>query len=527
MKHTLFSNSISSKLLQLVFLFSIPLLFVVQTIDYINFGVDDVFISMRVAENVAHGDGFVFNVGANVEGYSNPLWVAFLALGALQGFNSSHGQFSLLWFAKGMSFFFGIGVLVLLFFIAKNLEDDSDTKIPLRLLVVLVAVSCGPFVLWCCGGLESTLSAFFLTLSIFIFQNIRKQYSSGKRVFPLYHIFFSIILALAALTRPETILHAVSAIIFLFVLLRKKIRTKEMIFITLPFLLIFTSFMIWRYFTYHDLLPNTFYAKTGGGLKSYIMSTKYLFGGVCMIGGPLMLAIPFAFLGRISPLYKYCIVLVCVTFIFIIYSGGDWMAGYRFFIPVAPVFFLLIAVGIVQMITYLKINHIFESSGIIKIFLFILLLSYSAAFAGRILIRGQIQTMTPGFGEIIGHSTPWHVEIGNWIHSHSDKPIVVATGEAGVMGYLNMSMKLIDLLGLMDKHIAYERKHNISANENYVLDQKPDYILLYGYDAQSVILSNTRVGTDYYSAIACSRRFREEYHLEKNFISMSLFARNK
>jgi hypothetical protein len=46
--------------------------------------VDDAFISLRYAWNLAEGLGFVFNPGERVEGYSNPSWTllatAFLLL---------------------------------------------------------------------------------------------------------------------------------------------------------------------------------------------------------------------------------------------------------------------------------------------------------------------------------------------------------------------------------------------------------------------------------------------------------------
>src|SRR3972149_11082877 len=41
---------------------------------------DDAMISMRYAYNLAHGLGPVWNAGERVEGFTNPLWVGFMAL---------------------------------------------------------------------------------------------------------------------------------------------------------------------------------------------------------------------------------------------------------------------------------------------------------------------------------------------------------------------------------------------------------------------------------------------------------------
>ncbi len=41
---------------------------------------DDAMISMRYAYNLAHGNGLVWNPGERVEGITNPLWTAIMAL---------------------------------------------------------------------------------------------------------------------------------------------------------------------------------------------------------------------------------------------------------------------------------------------------------------------------------------------------------------------------------------------------------------------------------------------------------------
>src|SRR5689334_13930344 len=42
---------------------------------------DDQFVSMRYAENLARGMGLVWNAGGErVEGFTNPLWVAYMTL---------------------------------------------------------------------------------------------------------------------------------------------------------------------------------------------------------------------------------------------------------------------------------------------------------------------------------------------------------------------------------------------------------------------------------------------------------------
>jgi hypothetical protein len=44
---------------------------------------DDTYITFRYAENIAHGEGFVFNAGQHVLGTTTPLWTVILAVAAL------------------------------------------------------------------------------------------------------------------------------------------------------------------------------------------------------------------------------------------------------------------------------------------------------------------------------------------------------------------------------------------------------------------------------------------------------------
>ena len=47
--------------------------------EYFHNVCDDTLISLQYARNAALGEGFVFNPGERVEGYTNFLWVALLA----------------------------------------------------------------------------------------------------------------------------------------------------------------------------------------------------------------------------------------------------------------------------------------------------------------------------------------------------------------------------------------------------------------------------------------------------------------
>ena len=70
-----------------------------QMVLFRGFIPDDAFISFRVAEQLANGDGLVYNIGERVEGYSNLLWVLLLALFSRLGVD-------VIWAAKGLGVLF-------------------------------------------------------------------------------------------------------------------------------------------------------------------------------------------------------------------------------------------------------------------------------------------------------------------------------------------------------------------------------------------------------------------------------------
>lgn len=491
------------------------LLLGLQSFDYINFAVDDVFITLRVAQNAAEGHGLVYNVGEFVEGYSNFLWTLMITgLAAL--FNSAdRDPYFLMWLAKGLSYISGLATM---FFLYRFTLDRTRSRI-FALFSVLALIGTGPFVLWMMGGLEGTFYALLLTSAIYVLERYRQ--SEDTRLF----VIFGVILFLASITRPEVLMHSIAMMAIILISIEKQDRKYVVINAVIPYAVLMAGFFAWRWFTYNDILPNTFYAKTGGGMTSYVLGLKYLLAGLIFIAGPFLLAIPLTIGKKISTdiTIRTIIVLIASTGFFVSYSSGDWMAGFRFIMPLAP---LLIALGIesIHALTA-SLLDLRNTKQLASIAFCTLILLSGMIFAARQMIRGSVQTMPTGFSTITGHCVGWHEEIGNWFKENTDGKRTIATGEAGMIAYLNPEMRVIDLYGLLDKYIAHRKKNRQPMSADYLYDQKPDYILLYGTGAASTIVSYSHNSSDYPSVIATSPRFTQEYQLKKHFISLDLFER--
>ncbi|MGY1651084.1 hypothetical protein [Geodermatophilus sp. SYSU D01119] len=117
-----------------------------------GFLTDDAWISVRYAENLAAGDGFVWNPGGpRVEGFSNPLLVALEALASWAGWSAPAA-------ARVLGIAGGLACLVLVHLGGRAVVGESTAR------VATVLTACGaPFALWAVGGLETLLVAAAVT----------------------------------------------------------------------------------------------------------------------------------------------------------------------------------------------------------------------------------------------------------------------------------------------------------------------------------------------------------------------------
>jgi arabinofuranosyltransferase len=492
------------------------LLLVLQAVDYINFAVDDVFITLRVSQNAANGLGLVYNAGEYVEGYSNFLWTLLLA-GIAKVFNTSFDRpYDLMWIAKGLSFAAGLVTIFLLYRLAKQRMRSSF----FATLTLLALIATGPFVLWMCGGLEGTFYAMLLTASILMIERYRE---SGKTT---YFTYLAGLLFLASITRPEVLMHSLAMLAVIYFSVDRGDRKALLIKTIAPYAVLMACFFAWRWITYHDILPNTFYAKTTGGLKSYLLGLKYLLAGLMFIAGPFILAIPLTIARGVKSdiTVRVSLALVASTAFFVAYSSGDWMAGYRFIMPLAP---LLLLFGMEAIKSFAGKFDLSNRTSMVTLAIVTLVIASGMVFAARQMIRGTIQTMPTGYSVVTGHSTPWHEDIGNWFRDSTDGRGTIATGEAGMIAYLNPNMRVIDLYGLLDRYIAHTKKQKLPLDPNYLFDQKPDFILLYGHGAEATIVSESHNSSDYTEIIRSSPRFAAEYQFRKHFTALDLFERKK
>jgi hypothetical protein len=290
-------------------------------------------------------------------------------------------------------------------------------------------------------------------------------------------------------------------------------------------LVVMGMFIAWRYATYNDFLPNTFYAKSYGGAQRIVLGFKYLLAGLGYTTGPLAVFffLPFIVSKRLSREFSFLLLLISCSVLFVLYSGGDWMPGYRFFIPVFGLIALVCGMGVHLAVEAWRSSHTVGKLPAFVLIPALLVLCGIRMNEDRIFIRGMIPELETGIRTIRWTSLPEHEAAAEWLARHTAGRITVATGEAGFIGYKNMNMYLLDCNGLMDKAVARERLKNTLTPADYFLDQQPDFIILKGLSPADDRLN--RPASDYISAFLQSPRFQHDYNLCFQFQSTGIYKR--
>ncbi len=391
---------------------------------------DDAFISFRYAENLLAGHGLVYNPGELVEGITNLLWTLLLAgcmaLGAEPVVSSTL-----------------LGLLALAGLVLISARLGAPRALAGRLAAALVAMDAA-LALEAVQGLETVFYTLLVTAGILLGL---KESASGKS-----HLPSSALFGLAALTRPEgpllwAGLHAGLALetwrsAGRGAALRQLRRTALGAW---PLFLLLAGLLAWRWTTYGELVPNTWYAKSGGGIHALQRGLRYLWlHALCHpLLWLLVAARPFA--GPRSPASLTVAAVAGLHLLYVIHVGGDFKATFRFVAPVLPCLALLAAESALLLAGRAKPA---------------LRWALALALAG-LALHGYL----PLYQSNASVARDRHANLearkmaGDWLAAAFPAQTWMAIHSAGVIPYY-AGLPTIDMWGLSDKHIARVRNPN-------------------------------------------------------------------
>lgn len=151
---------------------------------------DDSFINYRYAEHLAEGHGLRFNLDEPpLEGYSNFLWLALLALGARLGIELEAA-------GMGLGVFFGaLNVILLWWLLRRRGHPGVHLVVPVGLLAV-----AAPLTLYAVSGMETALFACLLLALLIALDALQARPTIGRG------LGLAAAGVLLALARPEGVL---------------------------------------------------------------------------------------------------------------------------------------------------------------------------------------------------------------------------------------------------------------------------------------------------------------------------------
>jgi hypothetical protein len=286
------------------------------------------------------------------------------------------------------------------------------------------------------------------------------------------------------MTRPEG---PVFALVLGAFKIAKLVRARQMEYVakiivwSAGFVFIYGGYFLWRFLYYGQLFPNTYYAKTFGGYAQYERGLEYVRDFFVSFGFLFEFFSLVALFGLIFLLKnkKIQVLIACsVTYcMFIIYSGGDWMNGYRFFVQVYPLFAILFTAGIIEIWQRLKIYP--RHNSLIYGCAFSLLIISSLYYSNNH-IQKEIYWLKPWWNRLsLVNPHGSYYKVAKFFNENSKPGETVALGEAGIIPYYARDIHVIDILGLMDTHIAHlPGLLHYKGDAEYVLKKDPSYIVL-------------------------------------------------
>jgi hypothetical protein len=210
---------------------------------------DDSMISMTYARNLAQGFGPVWNPGgAPIEGYTNPLWVVFMA--AIHLLPIPETMTSLAVQISGALF-----VLASLFFLKKIVERVANGNNFMPLLALVMTAFYYPLTNWSLIGTEVSVLLLIVNVSVWM---ALKMMDEGRFSWQLY-----LIMGIGTLVRTDMAVTFLTVCGFLF-LVDGKNRWKHLAWGAGMLALFLGGQTLWRKAYYGEWLPMTYYLKMSG-----------------------------------------------------------------------------------------------------------------------------------------------------------------------------------------------------------------------------------------------------------------------
>jgi len=477
---------------------------------------EDAYITYRFSSSMAQGNGPVFIPGERVEGYSNFIWMAGIALADVLGFDMptasrvAGGIFNalslfLVWFIPWRY----LGIKGLQGFIA-----------PLLYMLFL------PFHFYATSGLETSLYTMLLLICLLIL------FWAQNRPWQLAVSGFSFLML--SLTRPEGIIFfAFFCCYWLWRCIAGEEKMRQYLPAFCLFCVCYGAFILWRLSYYGLPFPNTYYAK--GCLPLYIRASLGFFFIKGFFSHYLYLFICFFSFFRLVVTRKinHAIVTVCIFVVAgmmfsIGFSGFDWMPFFRYTVPIVPMLIILFQIVFTDMWDSFTSSRDKTRK---------IVLGVITSFVVFMAVEQFVQDVAfdlryKGINDFAYHNQKI---VGEWMKNELGSKPLVAVGDVGRLAFFSQAT-VLDIFGLTSRKFATLKKNYGSPDvdlqsleinfasykekeRKMLLEIAPDYVFVYNARLK---ISDTFYGS--VAGIADHQDFLDQYKYMSTFYIIPRFS---
>jgi hypothetical protein len=416
-----------------------------------SFPLDDSWIHLQFARNLAEGHGFAYNPGVPVAGSTAPLWTLLLASAfAFLGIDP-------VW-AKLMAMAAALSVAL----ISRQLVWRLTGARGLALTAGLITATAGPLVWGALSGMEVALAALLVTAAI-------ACHAGGRDVET------AILLALASLARPEAV------VVMLLVWMARPITVKRTVVFAGIAACCLGPWVVFNVITAGTPLPATAAAKIEGGLVGFLSGrrepiatafllrpwrfevewVRWLWSANVLL--PVLMAAGLAALWRRArrPVIVPALALLLHPIAMALlapYRGPAFQEG-RYSIHLLP---LAIVVAIVGVDSVPRRNRLRLALGVLAI---VATMAAAPAAASR-------------YAWAVQNIDAMQVHLGEWIAAHTPPSARLGLNDVGAIAYISRR-EVVDLMGLVTPAIIPYRREGEAGILRYLQRVCPDYLVIF------------------------------------------------
>jgi hypothetical protein len=518
--------------------------------------VDDAFISFRYARNLIDGHGLVYNLGERVEGYTNLSWTLMIAGALAAGADPE-------WFTTVLGGAFGLGTIVVTYRVAERLLPASPVPcvatwllatspgasghavfgLETSMFTFLVIAGILAFLreedderrrpwsglIFAVAGLTRPEAPLFFGLMMLHLGGrplvgLVPLARLGRRVFggqdhdwrgpALYVGVLAISLGVSLVQRDywrdeasaltSGALLVAGAVLVVLTVPRSLFARRNLVRIEL-FLVPAVVHLMWRFKYYGRWLPNTLTAKTGDSGVQFVDGTRYFDYYIGDVEGPLVWFV-FAACGlaiaKREPVRLAFASMVAAFCSYVMLVGGDWMILGRFFVPLLPMFYLLLGLTACELLGMRRATM----WGVILAVPFVVYQRGAALEESRKVVANERDY----WNDCAGGTAKWFVDQERE-HGEAARG-TIALGDIGRVGW-ETGFPIFDVLGLVDQTTAEASGGHRHKTGDDFLDHFFEVAPRYYVSATATARCYEEVGPPVLRAIQRDPRFQATYRV--------------